>query len=578
MEPIFIIAVSVTAILLISLITERLRLPLVLGLLLAGMLVGPASPLQWLHLGPFSFSNFIITEFELVDIFAALGSTLILFGIGLEFSIVRLSQMGLFTMLGGIVKTGMAYLLAYVVVSQLGFPPTAAMYLALILSISSTPIIVKILEQKDKIRRPEVPFIIAVLVLEDLIAVFALGILSTPGLLSDNYALALSFFKVVLTFIFSYIILSRIVGILLSYISKSNETLVLATVSIVLVVSYISEALGMSFSVGAFLAGSAIASSQQARRIEEAIKPFNLLFASFFFFSIGMLVDIGATMSHLPAVLAIIFLAIIGTFFSSATSAYLSGFTGRSACFAAAALIPLSELSLLIGAKGVSLGILSSSMLGVMATAIVVSTVASVFLVNRENEIYSFLYAIVPRFFITNARLLRNASIKLHRSAQQNMRYNSIVSHLPQIGQVQESLPTHDHLHLLLNNCIFFAALSILSYGFLFFLQGAQSDAYYVVSSILLFGFVLSSAVFAINLNSAVNSLLRILVHGFSNRFLYCALQFAGALLFLFLLACYLFANHLLPSSLALLPALSFAALLLLRLSKAIKAVFFALS
>src|SRR3989338_7521417 len=137
MEPIFIIAVSVTAILLISLLTEKMRLPLVLGLLLAGILVGPASPLKSLQIGPFSLSNVIITEFELVNIFAALGSTLILFGIGLEFSLMRLSQMGLFTLLGGAVKIGLAYSLSYIVVSQLGFAPIAAMYLALILSLSS---------------------------------------------------------------------------------------------------------------------------------------------------------------------------------------------------------------------------------------------------------------------------------------------------------------------------------------------------------------------------------------------------------------------------------------------------------
>jgi len=574
MEPIFVIAVSITAILLISLLTERLRLPLVLGLLLAGMLVGPSSPLKWFQFGPISFSNVIITEFEFVNIFAELGAILILFGIGLEFSIVRLSKMGFFTMLGGIVKTGLAYLIAYVVVSQLGFSPSAALYLALIFSISSTPIIAKILEQKDKIHRPEVPFIITVLVLEDLIAVFALGILSTPGIIQDGYALAASLFKVVLTFLFSYIILSRIVRIFLSYISKRNEILVLATVSIVLVVSYISEALGMSFSVGAFLAGSAIASSLQARHIEEAIRPFNLLFASFFFFSIGMLVDIGATFSHLPLVLAIASLAVLGTFFSSAISAYLSGFTGRSACFAAIALLPLSELSLLIGAKGVSLGILSASMLGIMATTIVISTIISVFMINRENETYILLSSVVPRFFITNARFLRATSIKLHRSAEQNIRYNSIISHLPQIGQVQETLPTNDHMSLLTSNCIFFAAISILSFGATFFLQGfLQSDSGYVIYALLIIAFVLSSTIFAINLNSSMTSISRIIGRGFSNKFIFLALQFSGVLAFAILSSAFLFANFVLPASLAILPALSFATLLVFRLVHAVKAV-----
>ncbi|MBS3069605.1 cation:proton antiporter [Candidatus Micrarchaeota archaeon] len=579
MEPIFIIAVSVTAILLISLLTEKMRLPIVLGLLLAGILVGPASPLKGFQIGPFSLSNVIITEFELVNIFAALGSTLILFGIGLEFSLMRLSQMGLFTLLGGAVKIGLAYSLSYIVVSQLGFAPIAAMYLALILSLSSTPIIAKILEQKDKIRRPEVPFIVTVLVLEDLVAVFALGIISTPGILGDNYALAVSFFKVVLTFIFAYIILSRIVQFLLSHISKANETLVLATVSIALTISYLSEALGMGFSVGAFLAGSAIATSTQARRIEEAIRPFNLLFASFFFFSIGMLVDVSATFSHIVLIGAIIAIAIGGKFLASAFSAYLSGFSGRSACFAAVALVPLSELSLLIGAKGVSLGILPPNTLGIMATTIVASTIASVALINRENSIYGALVSIVPRFLLENARTLRSTSIKLHRSAQQNMRYNSIIAHLPPIGQVRESLPTNDYLRLLLGNSVFFAVLSLVSFGSMFFLQNlAASDAHSVLSSMLLLGFVLSSTVFAINLNSALTSISRTLGRGFSNKYFFCALQFSAALLFLLLLILLLAANQLLPSSLAILPALSFAALLLLRLLKAAKSALLLLS
>ncbi|MDE1798281.1 MAG: cation:proton antiporter, partial [Candidatus Micrarchaeota archaeon] len=256
MEAGLVIGLSITTILVFGLLMERVRLPMVLGVLLAGALIGPASPLKGLVLGPLDLSALVITQTDLVSFFGLLGSVLILFGIGLEFSILKLRQMGLSTLMAALIKLGVIYAIGYFVTNTLmGLPTTAAMLLGLILSFSSTPIVIKILDGQGKLRRPETEFILAVLIIEDLLAVVILGIMATSGF-GDQYAMALAVLKVLVTFGFAYVALSYALKRLLALVEHSDELMVLFVVSALLVISYLCQYIGLGFSVGAFLAGS----------------------------------------------------------------------------------------------------------------------------------------------------------------------------------------------------------------------------------------------------------------------------------------------------------------------------------
>jgi len=563
MEPALAVGISITVIMLSALLFDRLRLPNILGMLVAGILMGPYSPLAHTELFGINFGQIIISEPELVGVFAVMGSALILFGIGLEFSIIRIAQLGMFTFLAAVIKIGVVYVTAYSLLIVFGFDAPSSALVSIALSFSSTPIIIKLLEAGDRIRRPEVPFIISILVIEDLLAVFFLGLVANPAADATEHSFILSLVRVVLTFVFAYVFLSRVISRFLKLVSHSDELLILATVSLVLVIGYISEGIGLSFSVGAFLAGSTIAGSSDSRKIEEKIKPFNSLFSSFFFFSIGLLVNIQAVFSDVPLLLLFIFVGIAVRFVAAGISTYFGGFPGRSACFCAAGFLPLSELSLLIVSQGIVGGMVSSGFLGSFAFAIIVSSFASAWLISRENEIYNFIQGACPQLVIGNLRLLRSTALGMRRAVSETSKYYRVVEKLPSISSHTDQFSTREQMVLTAKNASVLIVVSVVCFLALFFMQSFEwqfLDTFFVF---IFGGFLVSSALFLVNAKSAISLLIKMMVRSSSGA-KYAALgHFLSCAFFLMFCAFYFWAYLLAPSSLSvilILPSLAFAA------------------
>ncbi|VVB57334.1 Glutathione-regulated potassium-efflux system protein KefB [uncultured archaeon] len=508
MDAGFVVGLSVIIIMLFGLLMERFRLPMVLGILMAGALMGPASPLKDVHLGPLDLGALVLQDSSTVESFALLGSVLILFGIGLEFSIVKLAKTGLSVFLAAFIKLGLTYLAGYLVATFMGMNTAAAVLLGFMLSFSSTPIIIKILEGSGKLRRPEATFIIAVLILEDLAAVALLGIMANTGL-SDNYAVAWSLFKVAVAFVVAYLALSRLMRWLLSMVEHSDELLVLFSVGMVLLVSYACSAFGLGFSVGSFLAGSAVAATPEAKRIIELIRPFNALFVSFFFFSIGMLVDGGAAAQAWPFLLGLLLVAVVGKMIASAASAYLIGFSGQSAAFAASALLPMGELSLLIGAAAASQGLLPAGLVGLLALVIVLTSVTSVALVGRESEVYNMGRDVMPSLVLRNMSSLRSTSIGMQRAVEENSRYDRIISRIPSVGA--PAYTSHDRLGRALANTALFGVLAsvfLMAWRLLMPIPDSPPSLFYLV---LFFGFFILATFTLVNVSSALRIYTRLL-------------------------------------------------------------------
>jgi Kef-type K+ transport system membrane component KefB len=564
MEPALAVGISVTVIMLSALLFDRLKLPSILGVLAAGILMGPFSPLAGANFFGIEMNRLIIFDPSTVSVFALIGAALILFGIGLEFSVIKLAQLGLFTFLAAVVKIGAVYLAGYAALSGIGLSPQSAALVAVALSFSSTPIIVKLLEASGKIKRQEAPFIISILIIEDLLAVFFLGLISNP-VTATEYSFAISLLRVVLTFIFAYLILSKFVNIFLTFVSHSDELLILSTVSLVLILGYVSEAIGLSFSVGAFLAGSTIAGSAQSRKIEEKIRPFNSLFASFFFFSIGLFVNVGSVLTSLWLLAIFIIIGIFVRFASAGVSSYLAGLQGRSACFCAAAFLPMSELSLLLLSQGMSQGLVQPEFLGSFAFAIIASSFLSAWLISRENEIYNLLLSVAPEMAVKNFRLLRSTAFGMRRAVSEGTHYYKVVEKLPSISYSYkpEQLSSHDSLILTSKNSALLALLSTACYTLLFF---AQQPGWGFLDSFFVFSFLaffVLSALFLVNLRAATKSVMKMMLRSGRGAKYAAAGYFLQAALFLCLAAAYVWAYSLAPSSLSVilvLPCLFFAA------------------
>ncbi|VVB98511.1 Glutathione-regulated potassium-efflux system protein KefB [uncultured archaeon] len=567
------VGISITVIMLSALFFDRFKLPLILGVLLAGILTGPYSPLAGIDFLGVNFGNIIITDPSLISVFAVIGSALILFGIGLEFSVNKLSQLGLFTFLAAIVKIGIVYLVAYGTLYALGFSTQASALVAIAMSFSSTPIIIKLLEASGKIRRPEVPFIISILIIEDLLAVFFLGLITHPAASASEYSFAISLLRVVLTFIFAYVVLSRVISWFLTLISHSDELLILGTVSLVLVIGYLAEAVGLSFSVGAFLAGSTIAGSSASRKIEEKIRPFNSLFASFFFFSIGLLVNIGAVFSNLPLLFVFIGIGIAVRFAASGTASYFAGFSGRNACFCAAAFLSVSELSLLLMSQGMASGVVSSEFLGTFAFAIIVTSFLAAWLINRENEMYNFLQSVVPQFIVNNMRLLRSTALGMRRAVSESSRYYNVVEKLPSISSHTDQLSVREQLVLTSKNATILMLISTAAYVGIFLQVLPEWRAFDSLFVFIFTIFFVASALFLVNARSAASCLMKMMTHS-STGVKYAAIgHFFVAAVFFVLCVIYFWGYSLAPSSLSIilvLPAAAFSMRSLISMFRAI--------
>ncbi|MCX8194488.1 MAG: cation:proton antiporter [Candidatus Micrarchaeota archaeon] len=557
------VGISVTVIMLFALFFDRFRLPTILGVLLAGIIIGPSSPLAGAEVLGIRLNNIMISDPSLVSLFALIGSALILFGIGLEFSAIKLVQLGLFTFLSAILKVLLVYLSFFAFFSLLGMDAPAAALVSIALSFSSTPIVVKLLEASGKSKRQESSFIISILIIEDLLVVFFLGLIANPPISFTDYSFVISLVRVLLTFVFAYFVLSKVISRFLSLISHSDELLILASVSLALLIGYFSEWIGLSFSVGAFLAGSTIAGSAEARRIEEKIRPFSYLFAAFFFFSIGLAVNVHAVARDVGFLAIFVVLGLVVRFFAAGIPSYLSGYNGRSAAFCAIYLLPMSELSLLLLSQGVSAGLVSEGFLGNFAFAIILSSFVSAWLSGKENEAYKLVIQGVPLFFIKNLRLVRSTAIGIRRAISESYRYYHIIERLPPVFNHSEQLSAREQMSLAGKNSVLFAAASAVSFFFIFL---SQFQEWKFIDQLFFFFFLLffaSSALFLVNLHSAVISTIKMLLRGRRGEEYSTVLYFLGGVSFIFLAVLYCLAYFSAPLALSpilALPALAFAA------------------
>lgn len=551
MEAALAVGISITVIMLTSLLFDRLKLPNILGVLFAGILMGPHSPLAGVSLLGLDFGGIIIADPSLVSVFAVMGSALILFGIGLEFSIIRLAQLGMFTFIAAAMKIGIVYLAAYASLTLLGLGPQASALVAIALSFSSTPIILKLLEASGKSRRAEIPFIMSILIIEDLLAVFFLGLIANPAGSQSEYSFAISLLRVVFTFLLAYLVLSKLINRFLALVSHSDELLILSTVSLVLVIGYISEGIGLSFSVGAFLAGSTIAGSKDSRKIEEIIKPFNSLFSAFFFFSIGLLVNASAVLSNVPLLLLFMAIGVAVRFGASGISSYFIGFQGRSACFCAAAFLPMSELSLLLITQGMSSGLVSSGLLGSFATAIIASSFLSAWLINRENESYNALQSFAPQIIIKNLRLLRSTMLGMRRAVSETSRYYNVVDKLPSISHPTEQLSARETLILTSKNAIILSFVSSICFAGIYLMQVPDWSFLAEFFIFIFAAFFISSAILIVNIKSSSSALLAMMLRSSSGGKYATLGHIICAILFFCLSAVYLLAYNLAPASLS---------------------------
>src|SRR6476469_1835168 len=305
-----------------TVVFQRLRQPVVFGYLLAGMIVGPHIAIP------------LVADLPTVRAISELGVILLMFSLGLEFSIRKLVQVSQKAGAVALFECSVMVSVGYLVGQMLGLTRLESIFAGAIVGISSTTIIVKAFqEQKVKGRVTELVF--GVLIIEDLIAIFVLAILTTisrSGTVSPT-DLALTALRLVM-------FLAGLIGFGILTVPRSiravqrlgqPETTLVASIGICFAAALLALSFGYSVALGAFIAGSLVAESGQQVEIETLVRPVRDVFAAIFFVSVGMMIDPTAVADHWGAVLALTAAVIVGKVLAVTTGAFLAGHGRRTA-------------------------------------------------------------------------------------------------------------------------------------------------------------------------------------------------------------------------------------------------------
>jgi CPA2 family monovalent cation:H+ antiporter-2 len=364
-------------------ITYKLKQPMVIGYILAGMVIGPYTP-------PFS----LIQSVETVNVFAELGIIMLLFVIGTEFPIAKLKSVSKTSIIVGIPESLGTLFIVFFIAQTLGFSFFDSVFIALAMSITSTVVTIKILEELNVVRDRSSVLILGILIIEDIIAVSALAILQSTASAGSGQVsiiqISLSI-GVVLAFIGSILILgSKFIPGALDKVGKTNDYALLLIVILGLAfgLSFIAKALGLSVVIGAFLAGVLVAESKTANVAKVITIPLRDVFSALFFISIGALMNISLVpLFIVPAIVLIVssfvskLLIVIGVLqfrrYDSTTS--LRTGLGLSAS--------RGEMSLIIAKGGQDIGVISSSVLPILGVVTVITTFMAPYIIKFGNKV-----------------------------------------------------------------------------------------------------------------------------------------------------------------------------------------------
>lgn len=361
---------------LVMLICHKLKQPLVLGYLIAGIIVGPYTP---------GLLN--ITDNSTIQVIAELGVIFLMFSLGLEFSFHKLRKVGAPASITGFIEVfvmlGIGYLLGIV----LGWTKVESLFLGSALAISSTTIILKAMTELHLKKTHFAELIFGVLIIEDLLAILLLVALSSFALTHDSMGSGFfvkALIRLVLVvggwFLIGYFLVPTLFRRWLKEVS--NEILIVVSVALCLLLVSLAAYHNYSVALGAFIMGSILAETQDSHRIEALIQPLRDVFAAVFFVSVGMLIDPLQIWAHIGTVLIITVVTIFGKIIASGAGALASRQSPLTALQIGFGMAQIGEFSFIITALGVSMGLLSQAFYPIIVAVAVITTFTTPYLIQ----------------------------------------------------------------------------------------------------------------------------------------------------------------------------------------------------
>jgi len=377
----------------ITVLFHRLRLPVLLGYIIAGVLIGPHTPWK------------LVTDQRTMGEISDLGVLLLMFTLGLEFSLRKLRALGARVLLAGVVEVGLMLWLGIEAARLAGWSPRAALFLGGVVCFSSTMVVVRNIEARGMKREPFVPLLIGLLISEEVLTVLLLTVLSVVaagGEVAPDAALGvlgrMAIF-IVAALIAGLLLLPRLLDAIAAF--GREEMLLVAVLGICFGASLLAEFSGFSIALGAFLAGVVVAEAHCAPRIVRVVQPVRDMFAAIFFVAIGLLLDPAALWQVALPALGLALLVIFGKIFASGAGVFLFGGAGAGRALRIGLnMAQIGEFSFVIASLGIAGGAVGTELYPLTVGAAVICMAVSPLLTGAAPAIERGLRTIAPRWLL----------------------------------------------------------------------------------------------------------------------------------------------------------------------------------
>lgn len=375
---------------LVTILFHRLKQPVVLGYILAGVIIGEHTP-------PFR----LIHDEETVKTLAELGIIFLMFSLGLEFNLRKLKQVGLTAVLAAVLEILLMLGVGYALGRAFGWSAMDSLFLGAILAISSTTIIIKALSELGLAKERFANLIFGILIIEDILAIVMIALLSgiamTGSLSLGEVGSTVGKLAIFLTtaLVLGLIAVPRLLGYVGRF--KSNEMLLVTVLGLCFGFSLLAVKLGYSVALGAFVIGAVISEARELGRIEHLTEPLRDMFSAVFFVTIGLLIDPKMLLEYAGPIAAITFAVIVGKVVSCSLGTFLTGNDTRTSLRVGMGLAQIGEFSFIIASLGLSLKVTSEFLYPIAVAVSAITTLCTPYLIKSSDRLVGWFDRTAPR-------------------------------------------------------------------------------------------------------------------------------------------------------------------------------------
>ncbi len=372
-----------------TILFQRLRQPVLLGYILAGVLIGPHTP------------GVLVGDARAIDDISNLGVVLLMFTLGLEFSVRKLREVGIGVLAVAVGEVGLMLWIGFGIGSAFGWSGMDALFLGSIISLSSTMVATRTLSENGQRHLPFAQLVVGLLVAEDMLAIVMLTLLTAVAIGGSVQAEAaftlighLGLF-VVVGMILGLLLLPRLVDYVAGF--GRDETLLVSVLGICFGASLLAAWMGFSVALGAFLAGAVVAESRSVGRVMHLVEPLRDMFAALFFVAIGLKINPEMLLQYALPALLIAGAVIVGKTLACSLGFFVVGREPRTALRAGLGMAQIGEFSFVIATLGLSLGVISDFIYPVAVAVSVLCMAVSPYMSRSASGMITGLRAMTPR-------------------------------------------------------------------------------------------------------------------------------------------------------------------------------------